>query len=61
MPGRISGERSAGSGRGLQANAPVGREGAADDVAEMITMLCLPGTSYVTGQTIHVSGGLYMP
>jgi 3-oxoacyl-[acyl-carrier protein] reductase len=61
VPGRISGARSPTSGRGIEAHSPVGREGAAEDIAEMIRMLCLPATSYVTGQTIHVSGGLYMP
>jgi 3-oxoacyl-[acyl-carrier protein] reductase len=61
VPGRIGGERSATAGRGLQAHPPVGREGAPEDVAEMIKTLCLPTMSYVTGQTIHVSGGLFMP
>ena len=61
VPGRIGGERSAGSGRGFQAHPPVGREGMPADVAEMIKTLCLPAMSYVTGQTIHVSGGLFMP
>jgi 3-oxoacyl-[acyl-carrier protein] reductase len=61
VPGRIGGERSATAGRGLQAHTPVGREGSPDDVAEMIKTLCLPAMSYITGQTIHVSGGLFMP
>ena len=61
VPGRIGGERSAGSGRGFQAHPPVGREGMPADVAEMIKTLCLPAMSYVTGQTIHVNGGLFMP
>jgi 3-oxoacyl-[acyl-carrier protein] reductase len=61
VPGRIGGERSATSGRGLQANPPVGREGVPDDVAQVIRMLCLPSMGYTTGQTIHVSGGLFMP
>ena len=61
VPGRIGGERSVSSGRGIQAHPPVGREGVPDDVAEVIKMLCLPLTGYITGQTIHVNGGLYMP
>jgi hypothetical protein len=24
-------------------------------------MLCLPNTSYITGQTLHINGGLFMP
>jgi 3-oxoacyl-[acyl-carrier protein] reductase len=40
---------------------PVGREGVTDDVVMVIRMLCNPAASYITGQTIHVSGGLFMP
>jgi 3-oxoacyl-[acyl-carrier protein] reductase len=40
---------------------PVGREGTPEDVAQAIRMLCLPESGYITGQTIHVSGGLVMP
>jgi 3-oxoacyl-[acyl-carrier protein] reductase len=62
VPGKIGGERSASAGRGLQqAHMPVGREGVPDDVAQMIKTLCLPSSSYITGQTIHISGGLFMP
>ena len=61
VPGRIGGERSASAGRGLQTDPPVGRVGVADDVAQMIRMLCLPSSDYVTGQTIHVNGGLFLP
>jgi 3-oxoacyl-[acyl-carrier protein] reductase len=60
VPGKIGGRRSAGSGRGIKAEPPVGREGIPEDVAELVRLLCLPATSYVTGQTIHVSGGLYL-
>jgi 3-oxoacyl-[acyl-carrier protein] reductase len=62
VPGKIGGQRSATAGQGLQkADLPVGREGVPEDVAEMIKTLCLPTSSYITGQTIHVSGGLFMP
>jgi acetoacetyl-CoA reductase len=60
-PGKIGGERSATSGRGLQKPTPVGREGVPEDVAAVARMLCQPSTGYITGQTIHVNGGLYMP
>jgi 3-oxoacyl-[acyl-carrier protein] reductase len=60
-PGRIGGQRSATSGHGITASPPVGREGVPDDVVMVIRMLCQPAASYITGQTIHVSGGLYMP
>ena len=61
VPGKIGGERSATSGHGIQTSPPVGREGVPDDVAGIIRTLCLPSMSYVTGQTIHVNGGLFMP
>ena len=60
-PGKIGGERSATSGRGLQTPVPVGHDGVPEDVAAMVRLLCQPETNYITGQTIHVSGGLYMP
>jgi 3-oxoacyl-[acyl-carrier protein] reductase len=37
-----------------------GARGKPDDVAAMIRFLCGPGGRYVTGQTIHVSGGAYL-
>ena len=60
-PGRIGGERSATSGAGISHPVPVGREGNYDDVASMIRHLCQPANGFITGQTIHISGGLYMP
>ena len=60
VPGRIGGERSATSGHGISSAPPVGREGVFADVSDLIRMLCLPTTGYITGQTIHVSGGLFM-
>ena len=61
VPGRIGGQRSAHAGQGISVNVPVGREGVPQDVAEMIRFLCLPQSSFLTGQTLHVSGGVYMP
>jgi 3-oxoacyl-[acyl-carrier protein] reductase len=61
VPGKIGGERSATSGSGIKAALPVGREGTPQDVAAMVRMICEPTSSYLTGQTYHVSGGLYMP
>jgi len=39
---------------------PLGRFGAAEDVARMVVFLCGPGGEYITGQVIHVDGGLVM-
>ena len=37
-----------------------GERGKPDDVAAMVCFLCGPGGRYITGQTIHVSGGAYL-
>ena len=39
---------------------PLGRRGAPDDVANAVRFLCGPGARYITGQSLHVSGGGYM-
>ena len=61
VPGRIGGERSATSPHGVAPPAPVGRDGYAEEVADLVHLLCLPNGGYITGQTIHVSGGLFLP
>jgi len=39
---------------------PLGRFGTAGDVAAAVTFLASDGAAYITGQVIHVNGGLYM-
>ncbi|NJN52976.1 MAG: 3-oxoacyl-ACP reductase FabG [Gammaproteobacteria bacterium] len=39
---------------------PLGRLGTVDDVASLVVFLAGDGASYVTGETVHVNGGLYM-
>lgn len=45
---------------GLLAAVPLARLGTPDDVAEAVAFLASPGASYITGNTIHVNGGMYM-
>jgi 3-oxoacyl-[acyl-carrier protein] reductase len=37
-----------------------GRHGVPDDVASAVLWLAGPGARYITGQTLHVNGGLYL-
>jgi len=62
-PGKIGGERSKSSGESAKMTAEIvlGREGEIEEAAGMIVALCLPQARFMTGQTVHVSGGLYMP
>ena len=39
---------------------PLGRFGEPEEVAELVNFLCSESASYITGQTIHINGGLYM-
>jgi 3-oxoacyl-[acyl-carrier protein] reductase len=39
---------------------PLGRLGAPEDVAAAVIYLTSPSGGYLTGQTLHVNGGLYM-
>ncbi len=39
----------------------VGRRGRADEVAAAVRYLCGPEARYVTGQTLHVNGGAFLP
>jgi 3-oxoacyl-[acyl-carrier protein] reductase len=42
-------------------DAPLGRRGKPEEVAAMVAYLASDAAAYVTGQTIHVNGGLYLP
>lgn len=39
---------------------PMGRIGTPEEIASMVAFLALPQASYITGQTIHVNGGMLM-
>jgi len=44
----------------LTARIPAGRLGEGADVAAAVAYLASPGAAYVTGQTLHVNGGMAM-
>ena len=41
-------------------SVPLGRQGLPDEVAAAITFLASPDAAYITGQCLHVNGGLVM-
>lgn len=44
----------------LLAHVPLGRFGLAEEVAAAVTFLASAGAAYVTGNSLHVNGGMYM-
>jgi 3-oxoacyl-[acyl-carrier protein] reductase len=42
-------------------NAPLAREGTPDDVAGAVLFLVSDSASYITGHTININGGLFLP
>jgi len=65
VPGRIDTVRGDPDGPGQAAHRPtvppIGRLGLPEEVAAMVRMLCGPDARYITGQSIHVNGGGFMP
>lgn len=45
----------------MKAMVPMGRAGQPEDVADVVVFLCSDAARYLTGQVIHVGGGIYMP
>ena len=45
----------------LLAQIPMGRLGTPADVAAAVLFLVSPQASYITGETLHVNGGMFMP
>ena len=40
---------------------PMGRLGTPADIAAAVLFLVSPQAAYITGETLHVNGGMYMP
>lgn len=49
-----------GQREGILGRIPAGRMGAADDVAACVMFLASEEAAYITGQTLHVNGGMAM-
>ncbi|TDR39371.1 3-oxoacyl-[acyl-carrier-protein] reductase [Tahibacter aquaticus] len=39
----------------------LGRMGQPDDIAQAVAFLASPAAAWITGETLHVNGGMYMP
>lgn len=65
VPGSIETIRGAAAGgnhgRSALPDSLSGRRGHPDEIAAMVRFLCSSEARYVTGQTIHVNGGAFMP
>lgn len=47
--------------QGLVGQIALGRLGEANDIAHAVAFLASPAAGYITGETLHVNGGMYMP
>ena len=47
--------------QGLIGQIALGRLGDAQDIADAVAFLAGPNAGYITGETLHVNGGMYMP
>ena len=45
----------------MLADIPLARLGSAADIAGAVAFLVSPAAAYITGETLHVNGGMYMP
>ena len=45
---------------GMLAQVPLGRLGAGEDIANAVLFLASAGGAYITGETLHVNGGMVM-
>ena len=45
----------------MRKNIPVGRTGTPEEIAVTVAFLFSDEAAFITGQTIHVNGGEYLP
>jgi 3-oxoacyl-[acyl-carrier protein] reductase len=59
-PGHVDTTRgeSAGQASSVPTQRAMARKAQPEEIAAMVCHLCLPAGRYVTGQTIHVNGGM---
>ncbi|KAF4450048.1 hypothetical protein F53441_6753 [Fusarium austroafricanum] len=48
-------------GEKLRSHQSIAREGEPDEIAQVISFMASPASSFITGQVIPVDGGIYMP
>lgn len=56
----MTGELSSEIKEAMTSQIPLGALGTPEDVAASVAFLVAPENKYITGQTIHVNGGMYM-
>lgn len=44
----------------LQQQIPLGRLGAPEEIAALVSFLCSDAAAYITGETVHINGGMHM-
>lgn len=44
----------------LQQQIPLGRLGAPEEIGALVSFLCSDAAAYITGETIHINGGMHM-
>ena len=58
-PGQIETSRESGNDKPDRSkDIPLGRRGEPFEIAGMVRSLCGPAGAYMTGQTLHINGGL---